>query len=44
MDRGTWQATVYGVTGVGHDQVTKHSTSGITANAIHKIGKAVVGA
>ena len=23
MDRGIWQATVYGVTGVGHDLVTK---------------------
>ena len=25
MDRGTWQATVYGVTRVGHDWATKHT-------------------
>ena len=25
MDRGTWQATVYGVTRVGHDLATKHT-------------------
>ena len=24
MDRGAWQAIVYGVTRVGHDLVTKH--------------------
>ena len=27
MDRGTWQATVYGVSRVGHDYATKHSTA-----------------
>ena len=26
MDRGAWQAIVYGVTRVGHDWATKHST------------------
>ena len=25
MDRGTWQATVYGVARVGHDWATKHT-------------------
>ena len=25
MERGAWQATVHGVTGVGHDWVTKHT-------------------
>ena len=27
MDRGAWQATVYGVTRVGHDWATKHNLS-----------------
>ena len=26
MDRGAWQATVHGVTRVGHDLVTKQPT------------------
>ena len=29
MDRGAWQATVYGVTRVGHDLVTKLLPSSI---------------
>ena len=28
MDRGAWQATVHGVTRVGHDLVTKPSPQG----------------
>ena len=27
MDRGAWQATVHGVTRVGHDRAIKHSTA-----------------
>ena len=32
MDRGAWQATVYGVARVGHDWVTKHSTCAFNHN------------
>ena len=40
MDRGAWQATVHGVTGVGHDLVTKPPPPPKNVKMTSVIGKA----
>ena len=40
MDRGAWQATVHGVTGVGHDLVTKPPPPPKNVKITSVIGKA----